>query len=656
MLKYRHSKLNILATLLGIFILITFLQVGVSGGAVYAAAETTNYDNTDVMADLESMTIGDNRFDAADYPANPEGSPQILAFVEYCYSYYADSQDNYALYVYVYNPAQLDIKSDRRNQIQFSAGNSGSNKYPLTLLSTSSDKLYYKFKVELTASEKNRILSALDNDGRTYDINGVELYTSGSNADDYAIEKLFTYSGYAAGYGADEDAASTLTCTAEGGTEVIPITAHHTTWYPEGSKPGNTDLQESLHSVYFAVPKEYDEKYDYLEAVKVQWLNARTIPVLVTGNSTIYSALQELNSYNSQLSNNSAPDEFDRQSFNYILATDYYVQSQPGTIYSYYVFNDMCFVGKPNEVVVEDGNTKELKTLFWFLPTDVMDYTDRADNYITPSSVILDSIQNLSNNGYFENDKAVAGKYPSYLFESWDNQFHQETIEVGKSYTLSSEIVNNGWWEKFWGYNNVVDSDTFKNIRAIQEVETLTGNAQTDCANYYIGESDYNEFYDFYYDNRNDCTIYLLRFATSDRYQKEVTQLEYRRDITTMGQTVPVVLDTNAYFFQTNVYLDFDIIEFQYSLNSQTITIPVVMSPIDIFPQQPPPVYVTSDSEGNFWLYAAIMIATLIVFYVVYRIINKGVTEARQENATAEMAEYAKRRNSNARKSKSKKE
>ena len=97
MLKYRRFKLNILATLLGIFILITFLQVGVSGGAVYAAAETTNYDNTDVMADLKSMTIGDNKFDAANYPANSEGSPQILAFIEYCYSYYADSQDNYPL-------------------------------------------------------------------------------------------------------------------------------------------------------------------------------------------------------------------------------------------------------------------------------------------------------------------------------------------------------------------------------------------------------------------------------------------------------------------------------------------------------------------------------------------------------------------------------
>ena len=57
MLKYRRFKLNILATLLGIFILITFLQVGVSGGAVYAAAETTNSDNTDVMADPEGSPI-----------------------------------------------------------------------------------------------------------------------------------------------------------------------------------------------------------------------------------------------------------------------------------------------------------------------------------------------------------------------------------------------------------------------------------------------------------------------------------------------------------------------------------------------------------------------------------------------------------------------
>ena len=67
MLKYRHSKLNILATLLGIFILITFLQVGVSGGAVYAAAETTNYDNTDVMSDLEGSTIDGKPFELTDY-------------------------------------------------------------------------------------------------------------------------------------------------------------------------------------------------------------------------------------------------------------------------------------------------------------------------------------------------------------------------------------------------------------------------------------------------------------------------------------------------------------------------------------------------------------------------------------------------------------
>ena len=100
--------------------------------------------------------------------------------------------------------------------------------------------------------------------------------------------------------------------------------------------------------------------------------------------------------------------------------------------------------------------------------------------------------------------------------------------------------------------------------------------------------------------------------------------------------------------------IDFDIIKVRFSKGEVNTVIPVVMSPIDIVPDLEPPEVIWNVS--GFWLYAAIVIAALIVFYVVYRIINKGVTEAGQENAAAKMAEYAKRRNSNARKSKSKKE
>lgn len=591
-----------------------------SVGGIYAAADEGGYDNTDVLSDLKNMTIDGEKFNVEDYPASDEGSPQIIAFVEYCFSYYANNQGAYSLYIYLYNPAQLDIKDDDRNKVQLAAGDSqnGYFKYNLLLLSNSEDKLFYKFRVNLSEVQKQNILDKLDNTQRIYDISGIELYTDGLNAKDYEIGRKYTYSGFAKGYGLD-NAESTLTCKADKGTEYVNVEAHHTTWYPEGSKPGDTDLQESLTSVYFAVPKEYSEKYDYLAAAKVQWLNARTIPVLVTGNSEVYKALQDLNAYNAQLSNR-VPDDFDTINFNYALLTDYYLRSMTGTIYSYYVSNGLYFANP--DKVSEGSEAKRINSLYWFLPTDSMDFTDSADNYIVPSSVLLDSIKNLSNDGYFENDCKVAGKYPSYLFESWEDEYHVETIEVGKNYTLSSEIVSNGWWETLWGYNNVVDSDTFKNIRAIQPVESLTGNMDIDCASYYIGESDYEEFYDFYYENKDDSTIYLLRFATSDRYQKEVTEFVLAEDWFT-GHIELEKLDTNAFFFQTNVYLDFDIIQLEYQKGESLIVIPVVMSPVDIFPQQPPPVYVTSDIKYDFWKYALLITAILIVFYIIYRIVAK---------------------------------
>ena len=612
--------MRIIAIIIALVILISLTSVG----GIYAAADEGGIDNTDVLSDLKNMTIDGEKFNVEDYPASDEGSPQIIAFVEYCFSYYANNQGAYSLYIYLYNPAQLDIKDDGRNKVQFAAGDSqnGYDKYSLLLLSCSEDNLFYKFRVNLSEGQKQNILDKLDNTKRIYDVSGIELYTDGANAEDYEIQRKYTYSGFAKGYGADVDSDITLTCVVEGGTESVNVTAHHTTWYPEGSKPGNTDLQESLTSVYFAVPKEYSEKYDYLAAAKVQWLNARTIPILVTGNSEIYAAVDELNNVNSVSGsviypNNIAPDTFNTSNFNYALLTDYSISSIVGAIQI--VCEGMYFKGSAISNLITGD--QQLETLFWYLQSDNMDVMDSADEYIVPSSKLLDSITQMSTNGIFYNDRKVAGKYPSYLFESWEDEYHVETIEVGKNYTLSSETVSNGWWEKLWGYNNVVDSATFKNIRAIQPVESLTGNAEVDCANYFIGESDYEEFYDFYYANKDDSTVYLLRFATSDRYQHEVTQFRY--EDTLYGVKRPVEIDTNAYFFQTDVYLDFDIIQLEYQKGESRIVIPVVMSPVDIFPQQPPPVYVTSDVKYDFWKYAFLITAILVVFYIIYRIVAK---------------------------------
>lgn len=62
-----------------------------------------NYENTNVSDNLKGSTIGGKEFDLTDYPHNSNGKPQIISFVEFCYSYYAEKQADYGLYVYVYN-------------------------------------------------------------------------------------------------------------------------------------------------------------------------------------------------------------------------------------------------------------------------------------------------------------------------------------------------------------------------------------------------------------------------------------------------------------------------------------------------------------------------------------------------------------------------
>lgn len=79
--------------------------------SVPASAETKEkffpFDEVHVQKDLESI----DGFSYLQYPYDPTGfySPQIFNVVEFAYSYRANMQNNYALYIYFYNPQALDI-------------------------------------------------------------------------------------------------------------------------------------------------------------------------------------------------------------------------------------------------------------------------------------------------------------------------------------------------------------------------------------------------------------------------------------------------------------------------------------------------------------------------------------------------------------------
>lgn len=67
---------------------------------VYASETTNAYDKTNVLEDLQNATD----FNIRDYPFQADGTPQIINFVEYCYSPYKNLRAHFGLYLYIYNP------------------------------------------------------------------------------------------------------------------------------------------------------------------------------------------------------------------------------------------------------------------------------------------------------------------------------------------------------------------------------------------------------------------------------------------------------------------------------------------------------------------------------------------------------------------------
>ena len=195
-------------------------------------AETTaTYEQTNVLDDLKEATIDGKPFSLTDYGFNAFKETQVVSFVEYCYSFYSNLQNNYGLYIYLYNPKGLNFDvNSTLNCIQFTYGLSTSTnykKYPLRFLNysteTNYERLFYKFKVVLTAEEKQEILKTINSSERVYRVSGIELLEKGkTNATDFSIAKTFRYSGYASGFGSEPTAENTLTCNSEEAEVLTP--------------------------------------------------------------------------------------------------------------------------------------------------------------------------------------------------------------------------------------------------------------------------------------------------------------------------------------------------------------------------------------------------------------------------------------------------
>lgn len=591
------------------------LTGAISPSAVAYAASDLNIDSTNVLDDLNGSMIGGKEFNLADYPYDENSKTQVISFSEYCYSYYSKNQGNYGLYVYVYNPQgkAFDERTER-NKIQFSTdGGKSYDKYVLQFLNYSHgadcEGLFYKFKVIFTNEQRKAVLNALDSEKRVYKISGIELSTGG-NVVEYPVVQTYEYTGFAEGYGAFEGSADSLSCKVDGLSLYLTLDVHSTYYRPSGTN-GGAYAQDTLHSVYFSVPNSLIEEYGEMTAVHATWLNARTSPIFVTGDETVYNAIRAyLGQYVDGGDYWLLKDENKNNDLQYSLIASKYIESADWNNASY---GSSWLSYNANRRYT--NSDVDLYTLAYCFLAD----NGNADDYTLPAEALVGN-KSEGVKGWFEEYSATYGgdlvndRFSSALFSEVAEAFTDVTITADDTFKLTDEQISQNWWQQFVGGGYNVTGTTEYLISAIKQVgaDDFKSTAYETCEGLYIDESDYDEFKAFYDEaTENDETVYLFRYAQTEYVNHEVAVYSKGDDGAIIKGFGYDYVNTNAYFAEMWVQLDFDIIDVTMTKNGVDTVIPVVMSPVDLAADATPPVIANEDGAA-WWAYVIIILAEVL--------------------------------------------
>ncbi len=619
-IKFDKNDMKLLAiiALLIVFMSIVFSLILLPVYAEeYTEIDIKNFDSTNILDDLNSA----ENFDITQYPIDKKMDTFIVQnVVEYCYSFDENKRSNYAVYIYLYNPSLIEIDTTSYdNKVQLAVGyDSEGNpndyeKFSLKFCSVANDsnykRLFYKFKIvdKRSASDNKTIAERVNSNARRYDISGIELFAIDSVlAKEYPVNKTYTYSGYAAGYGPDETAESTLQCYAEKLT-TLKLNVEHTFYRTLTSNKG-ADFQNQIDTVYFSVPNEYFDNYGKLQRIKAEWFEYKTKPIVVTSNEDFYNKSQEY------IAKNIGSDY--KTDIGYTISTSMFT----------FTWNRFYLI-KPDDI----SNTTICPILYYMFLCDNIEkydpYVDYSDNGVTSNDLynyILDYNKTYSDgklpikNGFISAD----------LFESDIDDIRKVNNEFGKiqngycvyDFDSDLDLKNLGTWQQtnptfidninkwgFWDtlFGNIPKEDAIKELSPIVtfDYSDLTMSAEELVNKYYININDVSKFKSYASRARmNDEKVILFRFATSDYYCAELFLQKGLNGTQKTGQ---------AYLAQESVFLNFDIIQLTFLNKDKYTVIPVVSSPIDIVDGITPPTSIKNDNKNIF----TIVLTALILFF-----------------------------------------
>ena len=593
------------------------------------------FDERNVLDDLLSSTVDGKPFDLDDFPARKDGQPRVLTLVEYGYS--SISNLDYCLYLYVYNPSQINFSMETdQNKVQMavafdSAGNTTRyEKFNLEYLSKSekngTEGLFYKFKIEDSSSFYFKVNA----NKRRYIISGVELVTKGNkNATEYNVGSEYSFTGYAKGYGEDPNAESTLKYVSTD-TEVIELNVQQTTYRTNMSALGNGHYN-SVQTAYFAVPEYYFETYGYLEKIRAEWWEYKTKMALITSDYECFNYALQCQYVDSS-----------KQVVPFVIAAlDYktteWIPTASGgapvvrNVYDFFY----------NEHALRDAGVNGLRTIKYsqsllpliFCATDVSDENGVFDwlnsRTTTAGAVKASEVQSAIygynsqlDTGYVDcnNRKLSKDLFMDHVDEGRTMGYNDKTINFDDTFELKSYDSNHSWFDKIWDFGlSWPETDGDKTVRPIETFDYDDIMSADISSKYLINSSDVESFRKFAVQSQIDNKrVILFHYANTDYYSMEVDCTAFKLkddghiDSGSLFDPMPQrTWEDCSYVASQTVFFDFDIIELTFNKKGVETVIPVVSSPQDMIAGFEPPA-----DRFDWWKILLIVLAFIVLVVI----------------------------------------
>lgn len=561
--------------------------------SVPASAETKEksfpFDEVHVQKDLESI----DGFSYLQYPYDPTGfySPQIFNVVEFAYSYRANMQNDYALYIYFYNPQALDIDAmSNQNKIVMAVDY---DKYPVTQDSSPTsyetfdlafcsrstgdyENLFYKFRVvDHESADGKTVLERVNSVGRRYDISEVLIKTAGEdNATAYGVGGSYYFTGYAAGYGSDVNAESTLQCDVLD-LETVELKVNSTFFRTQSSSLG-AGHQNQLNTVYFGVPNELLEKYGKLQKVKAEWYEYKTKPIYIVNHFDAYEKLKNVIGKPLQ-------QDFDENLY-YGLGFGRTESGSSTFINVSYqnAFNVYEYSGMFSAVSV----INRFNLINYLFKTE-KDGDDLSE-FILDGEILKQYIKDYGSGTAqlpIKDGTISADLFENYVDEGRTRGLNVKEIDANDKFDMLSYDDTHTFWEKLFEYGFYapdMTDDTYKAVAPIYAVTTddLKNNDEELSKALLIDENDAAEFKTYVAAaTLKGETTYLFRFGQTDYFSEYGVVTKKDNDFA-----------KSAIRAQETVFYNFTILSLTFSKDGVYKIIPAVSSPIDIINDITPPV------------------------------------------------------------------